>query len=156
MIEIVNYTEQTKEFVKTLNYDWLEKYFVVEPNDVIQLADPQREIVDKGGLIYYAKYRDEIVGTASLLKMEDGVYELGKMAVTESAQGLGIGKILIENCLKIAREKGIPKLVLYSNTKLKSAIHLYEKYGFKEITLEPGHYGRANIKMEIELSSPEE
>ena len=149
MIEIVNYTEETKQYVKTLNYEWLEKYFVVEPNDVIQLADPQREIIDKGGLIYYAKYKNEIVGTASLLKMEDGVYELGKMAVTESAQGLGIGKILLEHCLKMASDMGIPKLVLYSNTKLKSGIHLYEKYGFKEILLEPGHYERANIKMEI-------
>ena len=73
MIEIVNYTEDTKEFVKLLNYEWLEKYFVVEPNDVIQLADPQKEIIDKEGLIYYAKHNDAIVGTASLLKVEDGV-----------------------------------------------------------------------------------
>ena len=148
MIEIVNYTEQTKEYVKTLNYEWLEKYFVVEPNDVIQLADPQKEIIDKDGHIFYAKHNGEIVGTASLLKLDDGVYELGKMAVTQSAQGLGIGKILIEHCIKIAHQMGLPKLVLYSNTSLKSAIHLYEKYGFTEIELEAGHYGRANIKME--------
>jgi len=148
MIEIVNYTEETREYVKTLNYEWLEKYFVVEPNDVIQLADPGKEIIDKGGLIYYAKYKGSIVGTASLLKVEHGVYELGKMAVSENAQGLGIGKVLIEHCIQIAKQMGIGRLVLYSNTKLKPAIHLYKKYGFTEIVLEPGHYGRANIKME--------
>ena len=148
MIEIVNYTEETKEYVKTLNYEWLEKYFVVEPNDVIQLADPQKEIIDKGGLIYYAKYNGQIVGTVSLLKVGDGVYELGKMAVTDGTRGLGIGKIMIEHCFKVAGQMGIAKLILYSNTKLKAAIHLDEKYGFKEIPLEPGHYGRANIKME--------
>jgi ribosomal protein S18 acetylase RimI-like enzyme len=154
MIEIVNYTEQTKEHVKTLNYEWLEKYFAVEPNDVIQLADPKTEIIDKGGLIYYAKNEGLIVGTVSLLKVDEDVYELGKMAVSEKAQGLGIGKIMIEHCFKVAREIGIFKLVLYSNTSLKPAIHLYEKYGFKAITLEPGHYGRANIKMEKVLSLP--
>ena len=148
MIEIVNYTEETKEYVKTLNYEWLEKYFVVEPNDVIQLTDPQKEIIEKDGHIFYAKHNGEIVGTASLLKLDDGIYELGKMAVTEGAQGLGIGKILIEHCIKIARQMGIPRLVLYSNTKLKPAIHLYQKYGFTEVELEPGHYVRANIKME--------
>ena len=148
MIEIVNYTEETKEYVKTLNYEWLEKYFVVEPNDVIQLANPQGEIIDKGGLIYYVKHNGAIVGTVSLLKVEDSVYELGKMAVSEKAQGLGIGKIMMEHCFKVALEMGIAKLVLYSNTSLKPAIHLYEKYGFVEIPLEPGHYGRANIKME--------
>jgi len=151
MIEIVNYTEETKEFVKTLNYEWLEKYFTVEPNDVIQLADPQREIIDKEGLIFYARYENVIVGTASLLKVETGVYELGKMAVSEKAQGLGIGKMLIEHCLKIAAQMGIAKLVLYSNTKLKPAIHLYEKYGFTAVPLEAGHYGRADIKMVKQL-----
>ena len=148
MIEIVNYTEETREYVKALNYEWLEKYFVVEPNDIIQLADPGKEIIDKGGLIFYAKYNSTIVGTASLLKAGDGIYELGKMAVCDKAQGLGIGKILIEHCFKIAAQMGIAKLILYSNTTLKPAIHLYEKYGFSEISLEVGHYGRANIKME--------
>jgi ribosomal protein S18 acetylase RimI-like enzyme len=148
MIEVVDYSEETREYVKTLNYEWLEKYFVVEPNDVIHLADPTREIIDKGGLIYYAKHEGNIVGTASLLKVEPGVYELGKMAVSETAQGLGIGKILIEHCIKIAEQMGVARLVLYSNTKLKPAIHLYEKYRFIEVALEPGHYGRADIKME--------
>ena len=151
MIEIVNYTEATKEYVKTLNYEWLEKYFVVEPNDVIQLADPQKEIIDKQGLIFYAKHNGVIVGTASLLKVEDDVFELGKMAVSEKAQGLGIGKLLIDHCIKIAQQNGIAKLVLYSNKSLKPAIHLYEKYGFTEVPLEVGHYGRANIKMEKAL-----
>ena len=151
MIEIVNYTEETKDFVKTLNYEWLEKYFRVEPGDVISLGDPQREILDNHGLIYYAKHNGAIVGTASLLRVDDEVYELGKMAVTSSAQGLGIGKALMEYCLDKAKELGIKKLILYSNTKLENAIHIYRKYGFIEIPLEPDHYERANIKMELEL-----
>jgi GNAT superfamily N-acetyltransferase len=151
MIEIVDYSEGTKEFVKTLNYEWLEKYFKVEPVDVISLADPQKEIIDKQGRIFYAKYNGEIVGTASLLKIEDGVYELGKMAVIETAQGLGIGTVLLEHSLQVAKQSGIARLILYSNTKLASAIHLYRKYGFKEILLEAGHYDRANIKMELNL-----
>jgi GNAT superfamily N-acetyltransferase len=151
MIEIVNYTEETKEFVKALNYEWLEKYFRMEPGDIISLGDPQREIIDKQGHIFYAKFQGSIIGTASLLRVDDEIYELGKMAVTASAQGLGIGKILLEYSLQKAKELGIKKLILYSNTKLASAIHLYRKYGFTEIPLEAGHYDRANIKMEIDL-----
>jgi len=151
MIEIVDYTEETKGFVKTLNYEWLEKYFRVESVDVISLADPQKEIIDKQGQIFYAKYNGEIVGTASLLKLEDDVYELGKMAVTEAAQGLGIGTVLLEHSIAVAKQSGIHILILYSNTKLESAIHLYRKYGFREVPLEAGHYDRANIKMELIL-----
>ena len=73
------------------------------------------------------------------------------MAVTEEAQGLGIGKVLLEHCLQIAKQNQASKLILYSNTKLENAIHLYRKYGFKEIPLEAGHYERANIKMELAL-----
>ena len=151
MIEIVSYTKETKDFIKTLNYEWLEKYFRIEPRDVISLSDPQREILDKQGHIYYASYHGAIVGTASLLRVDDEVYELGKMAVTSSAQGLGIGKALMEYCLDKAKELGVKKLILYSNTKLEIAIHIYRKYDFIEIPLESGHYERANIKMELNL-----
>ncbi|MCW3127571.1 MAG: Transcriptional regulator, MarR family [Bacteroidetes bacterium] len=147
-IQIIDFSEETKEAIKTLNVEWLEKYFHVEPGDVISLSDPVGEIIDKGGLIYYATYNDQIVGTVSLIKVEEGVYELAKMAVTESAQGLGIGTILMDHCMSVASRNEIKKLILYSNTKLGSAIHLYRKYGFIETELESGHYERANIKME--------
>jgi ribosomal protein S18 acetylase RimI-like enzyme len=147
-IEIINFTEESKEHIKILNYAWLQKYFKVEPGDVIALSNPTKEIIDKGGFIFYAKVNDEIIGTSSLLKKTDDVFELGKMAVSQKAQGLGIGTILLEHCLQFAKQQNIPKLILYSNTALQSAIHLYKKYGFVEITLEQVLYERANIKME--------
>jgi ribosomal protein S18 acetylase RimI-like enzyme len=148
MIEIIDYKEELKEHIRSLNYEWLQKYFKVEPNDVISLADPKAHIIDKGGFIFYASYNKEIVGVVALLKIDDEAFELAKMAVTEKHQGLKLGKILMEHSIAFAKEHGINRLVLYSNRQLGPAIHLYEKYGFREIELEPGHYERANIKME--------
>ncbi|HUI33620.1 MAG TPA: GNAT family N-acetyltransferase [Dysgonamonadaceae bacterium] len=150
-IEIIDFTDELKESIKTLNYEWLEKYFRVEKSDIVSLSNPKEEIIDKGGFIFYAKLNDEIVGTASLIKKNESVFELGKMAVSEKAQGDRIGTILLEHCLNIAKQKQIKTLILYSNTQLKSAIHLYNKYGFSEIELEKGLYDRANIKMEKHL-----
>ncbi len=150
-IEIIQFSEELSEPIKTLNYEWLEKYFRVEAGDVESLSNPQKYIIDKGGHIYYAKLDGEIVGTASLLKKSETVYELGKMAVNDKAQGHGIGTILIEHCLEVANQKQISTLILYSNTTLQSAIHLYRKYGFEEVELETGLYERANIKMEKHL-----
>jgi mannose-6-phosphate isomerase-like protein (cupin superfamily)/GNAT superfamily N-acetyltransferase len=147
-VDIIDYTEDQKEPIKTLNIEWLEKFFKVEPNDVIQLSNPTEEIINKGGYIYYARHNDEIVGTVSLMRVDPNVYELAKMAVTDSAQGLGIGNGLMQHCFNESKRLGIDKLVLYSNRSLSSAIHLYEKYGFQEVELEAGHYERANIKME--------
>lgn len=150
-IEIIAFSEDLAEPIKKLNYEWLQKYFRIEKGDEISLSNPKEHIIDKGGYIFYAKNGGEIVGTASLLKKSDAVFELGKMAVSEHSQGFGIGKILMEHCLNFAKQKQIKKLVLYSNTQLKPAIHLYEKYGFVETELEQGLYERANIKMEKEL-----
>lgn len=152
-IEIIAYAKEYKDFIKALNYEWLNKYFRVEPNDVIQLSDPDGEIVAKGGLIYFAAIDGQIVGTASLLKIDDKTYELGKMAVTEKYQGMGIGRKLLEFCIEKAKNIGTEKLILFSNTRLVPAIELYQKYGFVESALDPGHYERANIKMELHLKA---
>ncbi|AZI22675.1 GNAT family N-acetyltransferase [Chryseobacterium taklimakanense] len=148
VVEIIEFSEELSEPIKTLNYEWLEKYFRIEEGDVASLSDPQKHIIDKGGHIYYAKLNGEIVGTASLLKKSETVYELGKLAVSDKAQGHGVGTILIEHCLNMAKQKQITTLILYSNTILQSAIHLFRKYGFEEVELESGVYERANIKME--------
>jgi ribosomal protein S18 acetylase RimI-like enzyme len=151
IIEIVDYQEAYKAEIKRLNYEWLEKYFKIEPGDESSLSNPQEYILDRGGYIFFVKWNREVVGTASMLKKSDAIYELGKMAVADKMQGLGIGRKLLEHCLAFARQQGIATLILYSNTQLSSAIHLYRQYGFTEVELESGLYERANIKMQLHL-----
>lgn len=145
---IIPFAPEFKEEIKILNLEWLNKYFKVEAKDEIMLSDPEGEIIDKGGMIFYARYNQKIAGTVSLLKIDETTVELSKIAVTDSVQGLGIGQKLMQHCLFIANEKGIKKLILYSNRKLLPAIYLYEKFGFEEVPLESGNYERADIKME--------
>ena len=150
-VKIIDFAENLHEPIKTLNYEWLEKFFKVEERDVLSLSNPKQQIIDKGGFIFYAMLDDQVVGTASLLKLNNYVFELSKMAVTESARGYGIGKLLVQHCVDYAKKLHLKKLILYSNTKLASAIHLYRKFGFIEVSLEDGVYERANIKMEKSL-----
>lgn len=147
-VVIIPFSLELKEPIKTLNVEWLSKYFKIEPRDERVLSNPQEEIIDKGGMIFYAKYNDVIVGTVSLIKINKTEFELSKMAVTDRVQGLGIGKIMIEHCIKAAVDNHIEKIIIYSNRKLLNAIHLYKKYGFVEIPVEEGIYERADIKME--------
>jgi len=150
-VQIIPFSIEHKEAIKRLNIEWLNKYFKVEPRDELVLSNPVVEIIDKGGKIYFAKYQHEIVGTVSLLKIDQTTFELSKMAITEKVQGLGIGRKLMKYCIEEAQKMGIQKLILYSNRKLKPAIHLYESFGFKEIPVESDVYERADIKMELLL-----
>jgi uncharacterized protein (DUF1697 family) len=77
---IIPFSTELKEDIKTLNLEWLQKYFKVEAKDALTLSNPQVEIIDKGGMIFYAQYKDQIVGTVSLLKIDDTTFELSKMA----------------------------------------------------------------------------
>ncbi len=145
--QLIDYSPEFKDAIRELNYEWLEKYFYVEPNDIKQLNNPEEEIIEKGGAIYFVKYKEQIVGTVSLMQKAEQVFELSKMAVTANFQGKGISNMLMDKCLSAAKTMGAKKLVLYSNTKLENAISLYKKYGFTEIPLDYS-YARSNIKME--------
>jgi N-acetylglutamate synthase-like GNAT family acetyltransferase len=146
-ITIIPFSSDIKEPFKVLNMEWLKKYFKIEPKDERVLSNPQEEIIEKGGMIFYAKYDDKIVGTVALIKIDENSFELSKMAVTDDVQGLGIGQKLLQHCINIAEKQKIKKLILYSNRSLLPAIHLYEKLGFVEVPLEDGIYDRADIKM---------
>jgi ribosomal protein S18 acetylase RimI-like enzyme len=148
IVQIIPFSTDLKEYIKTLNTEWLTKYFRIEEKDELVLSNPQEEIIDKGGMIFYAKYNNEILGTVSLMKIDDSTFELSKMAVSDKVQGLGIGNKLLLYSFAAAKENNIKKLILYSNRILSPAIHLYKKFGFVEVVLEEGLYERADIKME--------
>ena len=150
-LNIIDYNERYKEDFATLNRAWLQKYFVVEPIDEKIFANSKEYIIDNDGYIFFAKLNDKVAGTFALIKTEDGVFELSKMAVAEELQGKKIGNKMIEFGLQKAKELKAKKVILYSNTLLQPAIHLYKKYGFKEVPLDAVEYKRANIKMEIDI-----
>ncbi|WP_103069884.1 GNAT family N-acetyltransferase [Aquimarina sediminis] len=144
-------TTYAKDFAN-LNIEWLEKYFVLEPHDIDLLERCEETIINQGGHIFFAKTDNQIAGTFSLIKIEEGTYELGKMAVSPKFQGQKIGQQLMEFCIDFATNQNWTKLLLYSNRVLENAIYIYKKYGFKEIVMEEKPpYQRSNIKMELNL-----
>ncbi|MCZ2475029.1 GNAT family N-acetyltransferase [Aquirufa ecclesiirivi] len=151
-IRITRFEPAYRDAIRRLNVEWLEKYFHVEEIDREVLSKPEEVILAPGGEIFYAWYGDEIVGTVSLMKLEESIFELTKMAVSEKFQGLGIGKLLMENCLDFAKKAGIKQIIIYSNRRLERAVDMYRKFGFLEMDLGPVIYQRADIKMRLDIS----
>lgn len=152
--EIISFTPAYAQNFKNLNIEWLEKYFYVEPHDEEVLGKPEKYIINPGGHIFFIKSDEKIIGTVALMKMEDGVYELTKMAVSPAYQGQKLGQQLMQHTLDFARNQGYKKLIIYSNRKLENAIFIYRKFGFQEISIESNNpYARGDIKMELEFTS---
>jgi putative acetyltransferase len=139
---------------RTLNEEWITRYFTLEAKDRETLGDPESTILRKGGHIFMVYADAEPVGCVALIPMGDGVYELSKMAVSTRLRGLGIGRRLLEYTVSRARLLGARSLFLGSSTKLKNAVHLYESIGFRHVPpekLPPMHYRRADVFMEMPL-----
>lgn len=150
-LTIIEYSPDLQPHFEKINKQWVEQYFTLEPIDLSQLENPEGTILDKGGAILFAKEGESIIGTVGLSKAGDGVYEMIKMGVIPEAQGKKVGQFLGQAILEKAKEMGAHKVILYSNSKLVAALHLYKKLGFKELVPECGKYNRCDVKMELDL-----
>ncbi|MEM6717827.1 MAG: helix-turn-helix domain-containing GNAT family N-acetyltransferase [Bacteroidota bacterium] len=149
-IEIIPFDEEYTTDFYNLNVEWLKTFFYVEPHDEEVLSNAKSYIIDQGGHIFFVKDSDQIAGTVAMIKIEDGVFELSKMAVSPNFRGKKIGQKLMQYCIDFAKEQHFTKFILYSNRKLENAIYIYEKYGFVEIPMEANNpYMRGDIKMEL-------
>lgn len=152
VISIVPYKNEYLQDFYDLNIEWLETFFYVEDLDKEVLSKAHKYIIEPGGYIFFAKEGDTVVGTVALMKINEEVYELTKMAVSPKHRGKKIGQKLMQYCIDFSNQYQFSKLILYSNTKLENAIYIYRKYGFIEIDLEPDTpYDRSDIKMELIL-----
>ncbi len=153
-LQIVDYSPIYREAFKALNVEWLEKYFYVEAIDEKVLSHPEDYIIAPGGHIFIALLNNEPVGTVALIKDSEQRLELSKMAVTEKAQGFGVGRKLLKRALAFFRETTFETLFLESNSKLETAIQLYLSEGFahKEKPGGESHYQRADVYMEYDDS----
>ena len=151
-ISFKKFSKIDSEKFKSLNLEWLNRYFKVEPIDELVLNNPKREIIDKGGFIFMIEKNSDIIGTFAFIKKSEKIYEFSKMAIMPDERGNGYGNKAMKFLIQFANKKKWSRLILYSNTKLKNSIHLYRKYGFKEIPVEKNLiYSRGNIKMELSL-----
>ncbi len=150
-VQIVAYRPEYKKAFRDLNEEWITANFKMEESDYKSLDHPQEYIIDRGGFIFIAVYEGKPVGACALIKMDDDMFELAKMAVSPAAKGKGIGVLLGNACIEQAKAVNAKKLYLESNTKLKPAINLYHKLGFKKVTGVPSPYERCNIQMELSL-----
>lgn len=151
-LTIIPFKPQYARHFRDLNVAWLKKYFYVEKKDEELLEDCEKNIIDKGGFIFFAEYDNKIVGCFSFIKLQSKGYELGKMAVDPRYQGLKIGQQILTFAVNHAKANNWKRITLYSSTKLDAALHIYRKYGFREVVLEDNlPYARSDIKMELNL-----
>jgi putative acetyltransferase len=150
-MEIINYDNKYQADFKRLNMEWLERYNLTESHDLEILDDPEGTVIKNGGCVFLAKENDDVIATAGLWKESDEEYELIKMTVDPLHRGKGISKLLLDRCLQEASDLHAKKIILYSNSQLKTALKLYEGYGFRYVDVTNAPFLTADVKMELDL-----
>lgn len=146
----INNHEHLSAFIH-LNEQWISEHFALEAVDRALAANPA-SIIDGGGFVFTMTDGEELVGCCALFKSGEDEFELARMAVSPTRRGGGFGRQLIEAAIAKAIELQAKRVYLVSNTKLESAIALYQKTGFVTTSLgQHPVYARANIEMELVL-----
>ncbi|RUM08412.1 bifunctional helix-turn-helix transcriptional regulator/GNAT family N-acetyltransferase [Rhizobium chutanense] len=76
------------------------------------------------------------IGSVLITNGGDGIAKLRLLYVDKSARGLGLGKLLVDECIRFCRQKGYSELQLWTNDMLETARAIYVKTGFRLVSEE--------------------
>lgn len=117
-------------------YGWNAEYEALIAEIVAKYLrdfDPRRErcwIAEKDG---------NVVGSVFIVREDEATAKLRLLYVDSCARGLGIGRRLVDECLRFARQVGYKKMVLWTNSILTDARRIYERAGFELVEETPHH-----------------
>jgi len=117
-------------------YGWGEEFEALVADIVakfIRHYDRRRE------RCWIAQLDGENVGSVFCVKKSEAVARLRLLLVEPRARGLGIGKRLVQECVRFARTAGYRTLTLWTNDVLRAARRIYEQTGFRLVYEEPHH-----------------
>jgi DNA-binding MarR family transcriptional regulator/GNAT superfamily N-acetyltransferase len=114
-------------------FDELNKRFDAGFDPARSISATEHELVPPAGLLVIARLRGRAIGCGALKFHRRAPTELKRMWVSPDSRGLGVGRRLLIDLERRAREAGASVVRLETNQSLKEAIQLYRSSGYREV-----------------------
>jgi DNA-binding MarR family transcriptional regulator/N-acetylglutamate synthase-like GNAT family acetyltransferase len=98
---------------------------------------------------WIAEVDGERAGCVFCVHQDDTTAKLRMLLVEPSARGLGLGRRLVEECLRHARDKGYKRITLWTRDCLVSARRIYQAAGFELESEEKGTENGAEVTEQV-------
>lgn len=142
-IEITNMTLE--------DLDSISSILVSDFDDFWTLDILSSELKSNSSYYFVAKINEKIVGFAGIKVILDEV-DIMNIVTRKNFRNLGIGGLLMQKLLDLSRSLGVTRITLEVNEENFSAIHLYEKFGFKRVGTRKNYYNDNNgLLMQLNL-----
>ncbi|HUO78201.1 MAG TPA: GNAT family N-acetyltransferase [Thermodesulfovibrionales bacterium] len=133
-------TEEQIEIVESLAEEiWTEHYVPIigkaQVDYMLDRFQSKKSISDQimsGFLYFLIKEDNQFIGYIGVQPKGDELF-LSKIYIKSSERGKGLGGKAIQFIERLAKEKGLGKIVLTVNKNNRDAIKAYEKLGFKNL-----------------------
>lgn len=147
-MELVQFEEKFRQAFIDFNTDWIVTNFGrLEPHD-LETFEKIDEELRSGAMIFFAVENDIPLACCMSMPMEGDTWEICKLGSNKNMPHKGAGSLVFKAAMGWAQKHGAKRLFILSNSRLKPALHIYEKHGFKEIKLDDYGYERGDIAFE--------
>lgn len=121
----------------------LQEILISDFDDFWSFSTFKEEVENENSSYIIGKINNEIIGFAGLKKIFDQA-DIMNIVIKKTYRNQGIGTLLLENLILLAKDLNISTLFLEVNEQNKPAIHLYEKLGFEKLGVRKKYYNNNN------------